>query len=115
MIIHKLDNVEVKPENGHKYALRDIKCGENIMKYGNPIGHATEDIKKGDHVHSHNMKTNLSGNLEYTYEPDYTPSVKVDTDKTFMGYVRTNGEVGIRNDIWIINTVACVRVIYKAL
>ncbi len=115
MIIHKLDNVEVKPENGHKYALCDIKCGENIIKYGNPIGHATEDIKKGDHVHSHNMKTNLSGNLEYTYEPDYTPSVKVDSDKTFMGYVRANGEVGIRNDIWIINTVGCVNKVAKRL
>jgi len=115
MIIHKLDNVEVKPENGHKYALCDIKCGENIMKYGNPIGHATSDIKKGDHVHSHNMKTNLSGNLEYTYEPDYIPSVKVETDKTFMGYVRENGEVGIRNDVWIINTVGCVNKIAKRL
>jgi len=115
MIIHKLDNVEIKPETGHKYALCDIKCGENIMKYGNPIGHATEDIKCGDHVHSHNMKTNLSGNLEYTYEPDYTPSVKVDTDKTFMGYVRKNGEVGIRNDIWIINTVGCVNKVSKRL
>ena len=115
MIIHKLDNVEVKPENGHKYALCDIKCGENIIKYGNPIGHATEDIKKGDHVHSHNMKTNLSGNLEYIYEPDYTPSVKVDSDKTFMGYVRANGEVGIRNDVWIINTVGCVNKVAKRL
>ena len=115
MIIHRLDNVEVKPENGHKYALCDIKCGENIIKYGNPIGHATSDIKKGDHVHSHNMKTNLSGNLEYTYEPDYTPSAKVETDKTFMGYVRKNGEVGIRNDVWIINTVGCVNKIAKRL
>jgi len=115
MIIHKLDNVEVNPENGHKYAICDIKCGENIMKYGNPIGHATEDIKKGDHVHSHNMKTNLSGNLEYTYEPEYTPSVKVETDKTFMGYVRENGEVGIRNDVWIINTVGCVNKVAKRL
>ena len=76
MVIHPLDNVEVNLENGHKYALRDIACGETIMKYGNPIGHATADIKAGDHVHSHNMKTNLSGNLEYTYAPDYTPSVR---------------------------------------
>ena len=69
MIIHELDNVEVNLENGHKYALRDIKSGEDIIKYGNPIGHATADIKKGEHVHSHNLKTNLSGNLEYRYEP----------------------------------------------
>ena len=64
MIINKLDNVEVSLENGHKYALCDIKKGENIIKYGNPIGHATEDILAGAHVHTHNMKTNLSGSLE---------------------------------------------------
>lgn len=115
MRIHYLDNVEVNLENGHKYALTDIKNGENIIKYGNPIGHATEDIKKGEHVHSHNMKTNLSGNLTYTYEPDYTPNKKVQSDKTFMGYVRENGDVGIRNEIWIIPTVGCVNKIAKAL
>ena len=66
MRINVLDNVEVNLQNGHKYALCDIKKGENIIKYGNPIGHAVCDIKKGGHVHTHNMKTNLSGNLEYT-------------------------------------------------
>ncbi len=115
MIIHKLDNVEINLENGHKYALRDIKCGENIIKYGNPIGHATEDIKKGDHVHSHNVKTNLSGNLEYTYNPIELSGEKLETDKTFMGYVRENGDVGIRNEIWIINTVGCVNKVAKKL
>ena len=115
MIIHKLDNVEVKLENGHKYALCDIKSGENIIKYGNPIGHATEDIKKGEHVHSHNMKTNLSGNLEYKYEPDFNPIEKIESGKTFMGYVRKNGEVGIRNEVWIINTVGCVNKVSKRL
>ena len=84
MVIHKLDNVEVNLEDGHKYALRDIAAGEDIIKYGNPIGHATVDIKKGEHVHTHNVKTNLSGNLEYTYQPtvgEYTPGT---TDRTFM-------------------------------
>ena len=115
MIIHKLDNVEVNLDNGHKFALRDIKEGENIIKYANPIGHAICDIKKGEHIHTHNMKTNLSGNLEYKYEPEFTPIKKVETDKTFMGYVRENGDVGIRNDIWIINTVGCVNKISKKL
>ena len=115
MIIHKLDNVEVNLEDGHKYALRDIKEGENIIKYGNPIGHAVADIKKGEHVHSHNIKTNLSSNLEYTYEPEFTPTVKEESDQTFMGYVRENGEVGIRNEIWIVNTVGCVNKIAKKL
>lgn len=108
MRINVLDNVEVNLQNGHKYALCDIKKGENIIKYGNPIGHAVCDIKKGEHVHTHNMKTNLSGNLEYTYCPKNEPIERVHTDKTFMGYVRGNGEVGIRNEVWIINTVGCV-------
>ena len=71
MLINRLDNVEVNLNDGHKYALVDIKAGENVIKYGNPIGHATVDIKKGEHVHTHNVRTNLSGNLEYTYTPTF--------------------------------------------
>ena len=108
MLINKLDNVEVNLEDGHKYALRDIKCGENIIKYGNPIGHATADIKAGEHVHTHNVKTNLSGNLEYSYEPQFFDIAEEDKSRSFMAYVRENGEVGIRNDVWIVNTVGCV-------
>lgn len=115
MIIHKLDNVEVNLNDGHKYALCNIKKGENIIKYGNPIGHATMDIQKGEHVHSHNVKTNLSDMLEYHYEPVDVPKIKADTDRTFMGYVRENGDVGIRNEVWIINTVGCVNKVAKTL
>lgn len=95
-------------ENGHKYALCDIKKGENVIKYGNAIGHATEDIKKGEHVHTHNVKTNLSGNLEYEYDHKVFDIPYTNDGRTFMGYVRQNGEVGIRNDVWIVNTVGCV-------
>lgn len=115
MLINKLDNVDINLEDGHKYALRDIKCGEDIIKYGNPIGHATCDIKKGEHVHTHNVKTNLSGNLEYSYEPKFYDTPTVPTDRTFMGYVRENGDVGIRNEIWIVNTVGCVNKIAQKL
>ena len=108
MLINKLDNVDVNLSDGHKYALRDIKKGENVIKYGNPIGHATEDIKKGEHIHSHNLKTNLSGNISYNYEPVFYEISEEDKSKTFMGYVRKNGEVGIRNEVWIVNTVGCV-------
>ena len=108
MLINKLDNVDINLENGHKYALRDIKAGENIIKYGNPIGHAIVDIAKGEHVHNHNIKTNLSGNLEYTYEPTFYDIDEEDKNRTFMGYVRENGDVGIRNDVWIVVTVGCV-------
>ena len=115
LLINKLDNVEVNIDDGHKYARRDIVCGENIIKYGQPIGHATADIKKGEHVHTHNVKTNLSGKLEYSYEPSDVYDEKNDTDLTFMGYVRKNGDVGIRNDIWIVNTVGCVNKVAEKL
>ena len=108
MLINKLDNVDINLEDGHKYALRDIKAGENIIKYGNPIGHAIVDIAKGEHVHNHNIKTNLSGNLEYTYEPTFYDIEEEDKSRTFMGYVREDGNVGIRNDVWIVVTVGCV-------
>lgn len=115
MLINQLDNVDINLEDGHKYALRDIKEGENIIKYGNPIGHATCDIKKGEHVHTHNTKTNLSGNLEYTYKPCFYDIPEEDKNRTFMGYVRENGEVGIRNEVWIVNTVGCVNKVAEAI
>ena len=108
MLINNLDNVEVNLSDGHKYAVRDIKAGENIIKYGSPIGHATIDIRAGEHVHTHNVKTNLSGNLEYVYEKTVYELPKEDKGRTFMGYVRDDGKIGIRNDIWIVNTVGCV-------
>lgn len=115
MLINKLDNVEVNLENGHKYALRDIAKGENVIKYGNPIGHATAPIKAGEHVHTHNVATNLSDNLTYTYDPDNLLFPITDSGRTFKGYLRSNGDVGIRNEIWIIGTVGCVNKIAQRL
>lgn len=92
---------------GHKFALRDIKAGENIVKYGSPIARATADIKAGEHVHVHNVKTNLSENLEYVYEKAETPVKKVAPRKVNV-YERKNGDVGIRNELWVIPTVGCV-------
>lgn len=114
MQIHKLDNVEVR-EDGHKYAIRAIKAGENVIKYGSPIGHATVDIAVGEHVHTHNVKTNLAGNLEYTYDYKDYGIAKINSDLTFDGYVRENGDVGIRNDVWIVNTVGCVNKVAEAI
>ncbi len=108
--INERDNVAVMLEGdlkGHKIALTDIKAGEDVIKYGYPIGHAVCDIKAGEHVHTHNIKTNLSGTLNYTYEPK-SGTLKKEKPKTFMGYVREDGSVGIRNEIWIVNTVGCV-------
>ena len=97
---------DIKP--GHKVALRDIKKGEFIIKYGYPIGNALEDIKKGQWVHTHNIKTNLSGTLEYKYNPSFIENRIIDDPKTFMGYKRINGNVGIRNELWIVPTVGCI-------
>ncbi|WP_378953905.1 UxaA family hydrolase [Pelosinus sp. sgz500959] len=93
---------------GHKVALVDIPAGSNVVKYGFPIGHATEDIKVGDWIHSHNVKTNLGDILEYQYHPQHAESSIQPIPKTFAGYRRQNGKVGVRNEIWIIPTVGCV-------
>lgn len=115
--INANDNVAVCLEGeltGHKIALSDIKKGENVIKYGYPIGHATEDIAAGEHVHTHNVKTNLSGTLKYTYSPQRNELPK-SGKRVFMGYRRKNGRVGIRNEIWIINTVGCVNKLSEIL
>lgn len=108
--INERDNVAVQLEgelSGHKVALRDINKGENIIKYGYPIGYAICDIKQGEHIHTHNIKTNLSGVLKYEYKPKEYEIPKT-AQRTFMGYRRKDGKVGIRNEIWIVNTVGCV-------
>ena len=108
--INEKDNVAVMLDGdlrGHKIALDDIPIGHEIIKYGYPIGHASENINKGEHVHTHNVKTNLSGTLEYSYNPIHYDFLS-EPKRTFSGYVRENGSVGIRNEIWIINTVGCV-------
>ena len=112
--IHPADNVAVDVSTGHKVAVCDIAAGENVIKYGFPIGHATEDIKKGDAVHTHNLKTNLNEKLTYTYAPQFFPEEKGSLGN-IMAYVRENGEIGIRNDVWIVNTVGCVNKIAEKL
>ena len=91
----------------HKILLEDLKAGDNVIKYGYPIGHVTCDVKKGSYIHSHNLHTNLSDKLEYTFSGNNTYS-PVKSDKTFNGYLRSDGRAGIRNEIWIIPTVGCV-------
>ncbi len=93
---------------GHKVALRTIEEGCNVVKYGYPIGHATTTISDGEWVHSHNLKTNLCDNLEYMYAPAIAPKEYPADDRKVMGYARANGDMGIRNELWIIPTVGCV-------
>ncbi len=127
--IHPLDNVAIALEpvqvgtshqiggisvtvsqsvpQGHKLALTDIPKDADVIKYGVPIGHATNDIKCGEHVHTHNLKTNLSGKLEYSYNPAL-PRVTPHKPESFQGFRRKNGKAGVRNEVWIIPTVGCV-------
>lgn len=113
--IHPVDNVAViltdnnpVAPRGHKIALRNIAKGDPVVKYGFPIGRATQDIAEGEWVHSHNLATALGANEEYTYNPSRnTPAVKTEP-LTINGYLRSNGEIGIRNELWIVPTVGCV-------
>lgn len=92
---------------GHKFALHAIAAGGEVLKYGAPIGRATADIRPGQHVHSHNLATALSGLESYHYQPT-PPAPLPASDLTFQGYRRANGKVGTRNEIWILCTVGCV-------
>ena len=99
---------------GHKVALRPIAKGEPVIKYGFPIGQATEDIPAGAHVHTHNLHTLLSGEKEYVWEPS-RPETRKLPPRQFMGYPRRAGRPGIRNELWILPTVGCVNDIARAL
>ena len=100
---------------GHKVLIKDAPKGTDIIKYGYPIGHAKEDLKAGDWVNENNLKTNLSGTLEYTYSPVNQELDIKKENRTFKGYVRKNGDVGVRNEIWIVPTVGCVNGIAERL
>lgn len=132
MLDNTMNSIQINPDDnvavclsaeanipaGHKVLLKDLKAGEDIIKYGYPIGHLTEDCKKGDLVDHNNIKTNLSGLLSYGYNPvgEVHPNTfGLTLPKTFKGYRRKNGDVGIRNEIWIIPTVGCVNGICNRL
>ncbi len=99
---------------GHKVALKPVKAGEEVVKYGFRIGFAKEDIEKGQWVHVHNLKTALGDVLTYQYEPVHA-CVEDGGRAVFQGFRRTDGKAGVRNEIWIIPTVGCVNSIAKAL
>ena len=102
---------------GHKVAIEDIPRGENIVKYGFPIGTAVEDIKQGSWVHTHNVKSRLGKLLNYRYRPEQAqpPRVPIQRKYFFDGFARSDGTVGIRNEVWIIPTVGCVNAIARAI
>lgn len=100
---------------GHKVALKDFAEGENVVKYGYPIGHARREIKRGEWVNENNIRTNLAGLLSYEYHPVDVSLDIADEHRTFRGYRRSDGQVGIRNEVWIIPTVGCVNGIVQQL
>ena len=112
MIINEKDNIGVSLEGseaipaGHKYALKHIGKGESVIKYGEIIGRATQDIQEGEWVHTHNVRSHLDESVEYTY--DFHAGVPAAEKHTFLGYKRSHGRAGIRNEIYIIPTVGCV-------
>jgi len=106
---------------GHKFALREIAEGEDVIKYGYPIGHALRAIAKGELVDHHNVKTNLSGTLDYSgirplaQDVSSARPARSGDEAFFQGFVRPDGQVGIRNDIWVIPTVGCVNGICRQI
>ncbi|NMM63985.1 altronate dehydratase [Clostridium sp. P21] len=110
--IVEIDNEKVSlkeaVKRGHKIAIRKIKLNENIIKYGFPIGHAICDISEGEWVHTHNAKTNLDGIKDYNFNQRLIKNVFENKNLTFKGYRRDNGNVGIRNELWIVPTVGCI-------
>lgn len=115
MLIHKNDNVSIDLNNGHKYAICAIPKGENVILYASPIGHAIRDIMEGELVHSHNMATNWAEDSAYRYVSGPRPFPGSPSLRTFSGYRRENGTVGIRNDIWILNTEPACRQIAESI
>lgn len=109
--------IEIKQDTpaGHKLLIKDAPKGTNIIKYGYPIGQSIEDLTEGQWVNENNIKTNLSGSLEYEYSPVNEKLSIENENLTFKGYMRKNGEVGIRNEIWIVPTVGCVNGIAEKL
>ena len=101
--------------SGHKILIHDTDEGVDIIKYGYPIGHAKVNLKAGEWVNENNLKTNLAGTLEYTYSPVNEELNIKNENKKFKGYIRKNGEVGTRNEIWIVPTVGCVNGVAEKL
>lgn len=93
---------------GHKVALRDMEEGNDVVKYGFPIGHLLCSVPQGGLIDHTNLKTNLEGLLEYVYEPDLKEIAEASEPVFFNGYRRKDGSAGVRNELWIIPTVGCV-------
>ncbi|MBY4838587.1 altronate dehydratase family protein [Pantoea sp. DY-15] len=100
---------------GHKFALQPLASDALVIKYGLPIAHATQPIAAGEIIHSSNARTNLSDVDEYDYQPDFLDLPPQAGDRDVQIYRRASGEVGIRNELWILPTVGCVNGIARQI
>lgn len=102
---------------GHKIVISGIAKGENVIKYGFPIGRAKHDLREGALADHNDIQTNLEGQLDYSSLKinDIQPSFEPRPLRTFNGYLRPDGQVGIRNEVWVIPTVGCVNGIVKQI
>ncbi len=101
---------------GHKLAIRPVAAGQLVIKYGSPIGRATADLRPGEWVHEQNLATALAGDERYHYRPAPPAPLRAPpADLGFEGYGRADGQVGIRNELWIVPTVGCVNGVAEQL
>ncbi|HZZ87813.1 MAG TPA: altronate dehydratase family protein [Caulobacteraceae bacterium] len=89
--------------SGHKVAVRPIRAGETVRKYGQVIGVATVDIAAGAHVHTQN----LAMSSERELGASASGVLRREAPRTFGGYRRASGKVGVRNYIGVLTSVNC--------
>jgi len=92
---------------GHKFALRAIAAGENVIRYGQVIGRALQPIETGEHIHLHNLSFE-EGHRDYVYPAGelYLPAPPASMP-AFLGYQREDGRVGTRNYIAVAAVSNC--------
>ena len=92
---------------GHKIAVQDIRKGEIVRKYAQPIGYASCDIAAGSHVHTHNLEFRQVKQVYEYASANAGTNAAWAQDKTFLGYRRADGRVGTRNFVAVISSVNC--------
>lgn len=93
---------------GHKVALVEIPAGSLVCKYGQPIGRARTAIAAGQHVHTHNLETDLAGEVRYRPGTAAAPIMPGASLPGWRGYRRADGRAATRNAVWVLPTVGCV-------
>jgi len=100
---------------GHKIALIAHAAQDPVVKYGLPIGRATQPIAAGAHVHDHNLATALAGERAYDRAASATAAPRAASAKSWSGYLRADGQAATRNEIWILPTVGCVGMVAEQI